>query len=313
MTASFFLKIFLFALRNFPSFWNRLADSMLVKMSKKAFPTQRKEWNLLPAPSIAVVTPVVADEIFPLMESGFATPVSEIERVSGSKQVTLKDGRVLDDIDSIIYCTGYDFDVPRFVPQEFHPYPVKGKEPYLYRNIFPLHPDPDVRNSLAFLGQAAFPFPGFVQHEMYGLAVSQVWQGKSKLPPLMGMEQWHHDNIAWRNKLCKQHKVEGFYSVFTRAEDMTPWLNETAGTGLFEYTSLFSRKAWSFWWQDRKFYNLVTGGLFSPSIWRLFDMGKRKAWNGAKEQIIQDNEFAAMRAKERVEKMLKEKEVKKEK
>ena len=310
MTLGFFLKVFMFMLDYFPAAWHRLADSILVNMSKKAFPTQPKEWNLLPAPSLAVSTPMVGDEIYPLMQSGFATPVQAIQRITGPKQVTLTDGKVLDDIDTIIYCTGYDFDVPQFVPQEYHPYPVRGKEPYLYRNIFPLHPDSAVQNSLAFLGQAGFPFPGFPQFELYGIAVSQVWQGNSKLPPLKDMEKWYHDNITYRRKATKYYQKDGFYAAFLRANDMMPWLNETAGVGLYEHTSWFSWRAWQFWWQDPKFYKLVTGGLLAPPIWRLFDMGKRKPWAGAKEQIIKDNKFAEVRAKERMEKMKKEQEKK---
>ena len=137
------------------------------------------------------------------------------------------------------------------------------------------------------------------------MAVSQIWQGKSKLPPLGEMEEWYHDNLAWRERLTKQYKHE-FYKVFVRPEDMMPWINEVAGTGMYEHTSWFSWRAWQFWWEDRKFYRLVTGGLFAPPVWRLFDMGKRKVWRGAREQIIRDNEFAAMRARVRVEKVRRE-------
>ena len=313
MSLNFYFKFFLFMLSYFPAMWNKLADSILVKMSKKAYPLQleRKEWNMLPAPSVAVATPIVADELYPLMKSGFATPVAAVRRITGPKQVTLTDGRVLDDIDSIVYCTGYDFDVPQFIPKEFHPYPVKGKSPYLYRNVFPLHQKSAIRNSLAFLGQAGVPFPGFAQFELYGLAVSQIWQGNSELPGLKTMEQWYHNNISWREALMKKYNHFSFYTGFLQANDMVPWLDETAGTGMFEHTSWFSRRAWQFWWQDRKFYKLVTSGLFTPAIWRLFETGKRKAWSGAKEQIIKDNKFAEIRAKERVEIMKKQKEEKK--
>ena len=313
VSLNFYVKVLLFMLNYFPTMWNKLADSILVKMSKKAFPLQleHKEWNMLPAPSIAVTTPIVADELYPLMASGFATPVAAVRRITGPKQVTLTDGRVLDDIDSIVYCTGYDFDVSQFVPTEFHPYPIKGKSPYLYRNVFPLHHDPSIRNSLAFLGQAAIPFPGFAQFELYGLAVSQVWQGNSKLPGLKEMEQWYHDNITWRTGLMEKYNHFSFYTAFVQANDMMPWLIETAGTGILEHTSWFSLRAWSFWWEDRAFYRLVTGGLFTPPIWRLFETGKRKAWSGAKEQIIKDNKFAEKRASERVEIMKKQKQGKK--
>jgi dimethylaniline monooxygenase (N-oxide forming) len=276
-------------------------DTMMVSMSKKAYPSQKKEWNLLPAPSMAVATPMIGDEVYPLMKSGFATPVSGISRITGPREVTLRNGQVLSNIDAIIQCSGYLFDVPKCIPPEFHPYPVPDKEPYLYRNIFPLHPDPAVRNSLAFLGQAVFAAPAIVQLEMYGLAISQIWQGKCKLPPLDEMKTWHAENLNWRNSQKQKYKFPNYYAVFLRVQDMFPWVDETAGVGLREHISWTSIRAWKLWWEDPKFYKIVTSGLFTPTIWRLFDMGKRKAWSGAKEQILKDNELAERRAKERVE------------
>jgi dimethylaniline monooxygenase (N-oxide forming) len=298
MTVNFFTKVFLFMNTWLPSLWQTFVDYLFVKMSKEAFPHQPKEWGLLPAPSIAVTTPMIADELYPLLRNGFATPVTGIRAVTGPKQVTLTDGRVLDDIDSIVYCTGYYFDVPKFVPAEYHPYPDPDKQPYLYRNIFPLHPDPEVRNSLAFTGQVGYPFPGFVQFEFYTLAIAQIWKGNKKLPPLKEMVQWHTDKIAEDEKLLKKYG-HARYAVFTRPEDMFSWVHETTGIGLFEHTSFFSWRSWQLWWSDPKFYKLLTTGLFSPAIWRLFDMGGRKCWPEAKQQIIKDNEFAAMRAKRR--------------
>ena len=309
MTLNFFLKIFMFMTRNFPTQFQRFLDYMLLKLSKKAYPNQPKEWNLLPAPSMAVTTPIIADEIYPLLESGFATPVPAIKAITGPNQVTLTNGNVIE-VDTIIYCTGYAFDVPPIFSPEFHPYPVRNKEPFLYRNMFPLHPDPAVQNSLAFIGHHAFAFPGFVQFELCAMAISQVWAGKSKLPPLDEMKQWYHKNLEQRQNLKKQYNHEALYPGFVDCDDAIHWLDETAGTGMYENTSWTSWRAWQFWWQDRKFYNLVTGGLMTPTAWRLFDMGKRKAWPGAKEQIVKDNEFAKMRAEMKLKKMKEQKKTK---
>lgn len=284
----------------FPNLLDWLMDKFLVMMSKKAFPTQRKEWNLLPAPSVATTTPLIADEIYSFFESGFAEPVCAVQQIVGPKSVLLTDGRVLEDIDTIIYCTGYDFAVPS-VPAEYNPYPVIGEPPHLYRYIFPLHPDPDVRNSLAFLGHCATGFPGFVQFELGAMAIPQVWRGKSPLPPLDEMKKWHEKQTAWRQSVIARSKyMSSFYVCLIPLTDYLTWMDETAGTGILEHFSFFSLKAWQFWWRDREFYNLCKGGLLSPAIWRLFDMGRRKPWAGAREQAIKDNKYADKRQQERL-------------
>ena len=284
----------------FPSVWNWLSDKVLTNMSKKAYPYQPKEWNLSPAPSTATTPPLIANAVYPFLESGFAEPVSAIRQVTGPKTLQLTDGRVLDDIDTIIYATGYEAAVP-CAPKEYNPYPVADESPTLYRNIFPLHHDADVRNSLAFLGQGAVPFLGFIQFELIIWAISQIWQGKAHLPPMAAMQKWHRDHMAWRQNTVKRAKTDSkFYTAYLRFPDHIEWLDNTCGTGLFTHFSWFSWRSWRFWWSDRKFYNLCKSGLLSPAIWRLFDMRGRKAWAGAKEQIIRDNEFAAKRKEERL-------------
>ena len=63
--------------------------------------------------------------------------------MTGPKAVTLTPGRVLTDIDAILYCIGYNSHIPlKLEPAEPNPYPVEGQAGALYRNMFPLHPDP---------------------------------------------------------------------------------------------------------------------------------------------------------------------------
>ncbi|OAP60442.1 hypothetical protein AYL99_05444 [Fonsecaea erecta] len=297
--------------RWFPRLWTWFVDTVFAAMSRKAFPNQRKEWNLSPALSIATSPPLVADEIYPFLESGFAEPVSAVQEVLGPHAVRLTDGCLLEGVDAIIYATGYEAAVP-CAPAEYNPYPVADEAPYLYRNIFPLHPDADVRNSLAFLGQGAFPFPGFVLFELTAMAVSQIWQGRTPLPSLDEMLAWHRAHIAWRENVVRRTQSRApshFHTVFMRTPDHLPWLDRVAGTGVLAHFSLFSWRAWRFWWTsgDRGFYRLCRSGVFSPAIWRLFDMGRRKPWAGARSQIVEDNRIAEARRQERlraVEKLL---------
>lgn len=293
----------LFATTWFPNLLNWLLDKALVAASKAAFPNVPKSWNFLPAPSIATTVPLIADEIYPLLESGFCEPVAAIGKITGPKTVELKDGRVLEDIDAIIYTTGYDLSAP-FVDDKYNPHVTPDDPPHLYRGTFPLHEDSEVRNSLAFLGHAAIHFPGFVQHELIIMAVSQIWCGRSSLPPLSEMQAWYRGFLEWRQERLNGQKSEAtFYTLTQPLTDHLVWMDNAAGTNVWEHFGWFSRKAWSFWWSDRKLYSLCAGGLFTPSIWRLFESEKRRTWPKAKEQIVLDNEAAQEQVRTRLEKM----------
>lgn len=286
-----------------PSLWDWVIEKALIGMCKKGFPDQREEWNLSPGPSVSVTPPLIADEVYPHLQSGFAVPVPAVKEILGPKQVALTDGRVLDDIDTIIYTTGYVSAVS-CAPNEYDPYPVVDEAPYLYRNMIPLHADPDVRNSLAFLGQGGFAFPGFVQFELQIWAVSQIWQRKQRLPPLSEMQKWHHNNMAWRARIVKNSRTNSrFVPVILPIEEQLPWLDQATGAGVLTHFSSCSWRSWWFWATDRKFYNLCKEGVLSPAIWRLFDMGGRKPWSGARDQIIRDNEIAKTRQQEKLKEM----------
>ena len=47
------------------------------------------------------------------------------------------------------------------------------------------------------------------------------------------------------------------------------------------------------WLRERRFCNLLMGGIWSPSIHRVFSTGKRKCWDGAREAIERVNERVA--------------------
>jgi dimethylaniline monooxygenase (N-oxide forming) / hypotaurine monooxygenase len=264
---------------------------MLNSISTKAMPVE-ESWKFFPPPSAAMTAPLIADEIYPLLKSGFAEPVRKVKTIIGPRSVEMLDGRIIDNIDAIIYCTGYDLCVP-FLSPEFNPYPVVGEPAQLFHGTFPLHPDPEVRNSLAFLGHGGIAFPGFVQHEVLGMVVSQTWLGRSLLPPYEEMLRWHRDFIKWRTDLiAKQPTQSTFLVAMQPYSDHLHWMDKQAGIGILEHFGWTSWKAWQFWWQDREFYAKCVKGLWTPAIWRLFETGKRKAWPQAREQIYIDNEIA---------------------
>ncbi|QDS68781.1 hypothetical protein FKW77_005654 [Venturia effusa] len=285
-----------------PTLMNMMFDIILRSMSAKAYPNIPASWGFSPAPSTLVTNPLIADVIYPFLESGFAEPVPQICKIVGPKAVELSNGRVLEDVDAIIYCTGYDFAVP-MLSKEFDPYPIVGDVPNLYRGMIPLHPDPSVRDSLAFLGHAAIPFPGLLQFELQGMAVSQLWQGLSKIPPLDEMKRWHEGWIKWRSDImAKQRMKSTFYTAMVPFGDHLSWLDKIAGTGIFDNFGWFKIRAWAFWWNDRELYRLCKSGLFTPVIWRLFDLGKRKPleWSKARAMVFSENERARKQVQTRL-------------
>lgn len=285
----------------FPTLYHYLLDTMLAFTSKKAFPDISASWNFTPAPSMATTNPLIADELYPHLSSGFCKPVASVSRISGPRMIELTDGTVLEDIDAIVYCTGYIQSTPA-VEKEYNPYPVLGAPSTLYRGTFSTHPDAEVRNSIAFLGHGHVAFPGFVQHELIIMAVGQVWLGNSTLPTLAEMKKWERGWLEWREDLLKKQKTEStFYVGAMPFDDHLRWFDQAAGTDVFSHFGLFSRKAWSFWWKDRQLYRECTRLVFSPALWRLFDSGKRKAWEGARKQIYVDNEQTEAATRRRLE------------
>lgn len=117
--------------------------------------------------------------------------------------------------------------------------------------------------------------------------------------------------MAWREWTAEKYGVTTtFYSAFVPMADFLTWLDETAGIGLKARFGLVERwtrrEAWGLWWRDRELYNICLSGLTSPAIFRLFETGKRKTWEGAREEVFAANERADRQAKERLRAMKKE-------
>lgn len=316
-----FLMFQLWLEGNLPSLWSWIMDKLVQSISKKAFPDIPDEWGLRPGPSTAVSTPLMADTLYPFLVSGFAEPVPAVKQITGSKTVELTNGRILDDIDTILYCTGYHFNIPdNLVPvpkssastssseiiqldtSSFNPYPQgPGSNPQLFMNIFPLSADSAIRNTLAFLGQGGTPFPGFIQFEMQAMAVSQIWRGSRVLPSHAAMTKWYKVHSQERLAKMKRYNVPAgstFYPAFVPFPSLFPWLDSVAGTGILDnmggkLNGLFNYRAWHLWWTDRELYNLCTRGILSPTMFRVFETGGRKALgrDEVKNMLKRDNEL----------------------
>ena len=186
-----------------------------------------------------------------------------------------------------MYCTDYDICLPdNLIPKsekepiDYDPYPNgPGVEPNLFMNVFPISSDPAIRDSLAFSGHGATVFPGFIQHELLAMSVSQIWRGTRTLPTLPEMQAWHSKNKVWRAQIGKKYNAAEngtYYTAMLPFSEFISWLDSTVGTGVFEnlggkLNGLFNWKCWKLWLEDRELYDLCTKGILSPTIWRIFE------------------------------------------
>ncbi|KAH8657697.1 flavin-binding monooxygenase-like-domain-containing protein [Xylariales sp. PMI_506] len=249
--------------------------------------------------------PVFSDDLAANLVSGIAEAVQGIAEISGPRSVTLTDGTVLNDIDDIIVCAGYGYDFsavpgagnpidPQFAPDGYAAYKAARYYnesipfPRLYQGFLSeQYPD-----SLSFLGCMLVQGPPFVVYDLVTMALASLWSG-AYAPGLPSRAEMKRD-------------IDTQYDIIVRLLDRGPipypgfrgqngaessaWLNKVAGTGVEAQVGNWSWAAWKLWWEDRKFYGLLMDGIDTPYIYRLFNTSYgRKAWAGARQQIIDTN------------------------
>lgn len=65
--------------------------------------------------------PVVCDSIAENLIRGAVESIHAIDRIAGPDSVVLKDGRMIQGVDSIIVCSGNSFDFGSLLPCDFDP------------------------------------------------------------------------------------------------------------------------------------------------------------------------------------------------
>lgn len=142
--------------------------------------------------------------------------------------VTLKDGRVLKNIHTVILCTGYYFTYPFLAAYHSDFTPVEAADNRvlvtdgtqlhnLHEDIFYI-PDP----TLAFVG-TAFSVASFSLFEFQSTAIAAVFSGQAKLPSTETMRR------QYRDRLAKKGAGKGFHSLRNDEVDyvnrLVSWLN----------------------------------------------------------------------------------------
>ncbi|EQB49312.1 hypothetical protein CGLO_11345 [Colletotrichum gloeosporioides Cg-14] len=278
-------------IRTLGDWWPRgcamLFSKAMVSARRKAFPWLDKHPSFMSPRKLDGVEhriPTFSNDLADNLRDGSVKAVTGVQEITGPKSVTLTDGTVLDDIDAIVVCSGPPDNYKRINA-------AKYKDPHdtlprLYRGfISEQYPE-----SLAVLGHFLIMGPPFVVYDLATMALSSLWSGQAPIPDRKEMARdidAHYDTVV--ETLGRGPVPHMGARMF--GSDTFIWLNKIAGTGVTDRLLCFSLDAWKLWWNDRKFYNLLTDGVNSPPLLRLFDTGRgRKTWPGAKEAIIANNE-----------------------
>lgn len=277
--------------KHFPDLSQKAALLGMKRMQNQAFDI-KPEWNLgipqMPTRKVATLN----DELVPAIHRGDVSLKPGLTAVKGDI-VRFSDNSELENIDVIIFCTGFRSDYS-FMSSEADPTRETRSDwtelpgangrplPRLYQGIFSL----DFPDSLAFLGTSPLTPQACLNYDISSAAVAQVWAGRSRLPsrPVMSA---HVD--AQHELVCSIARTGELANTNLRNNwEWFSWCDETAGIGLVKRMG-YGPDGWKFWVQDRKLCGLVMDGLMSPHLFRLFDEGKRKPWSEAQEAVEKVN------------------------
>ncbi|EPS36293.1 hypothetical protein H072_10174 [Dactylellina haptotyla CBS 200.50] len=282
----------------FPRVFGKFMEYFLESTMKSQFPQVEKheEWRLLPAPPMPNVVPMMNDNIIRILETGKIKSVNGLKGFKPDGSVELNDGQVLENIDTVIYCTGYEFDYSIFGeganPTSFATPEWDQKEhaksmpyPRLYQGIFSTkYPE-----SLAFIGPyRGYSFSHMANCDLASAALAQVWKGNYPLPTKVEMERWC--NAHYQNTLIQVSRWR-IFGFTCNPGQLEKWLNNVSGNGINEKLG-WGWEGWSFWWNERQLYHMIMDGVDTVFLQRLFDgRGEkaRKKWPGARDAILRAN------------------------
>jgi dimethylaniline monooxygenase (N-oxide forming) len=211
--------------------------------------------NLKPKHQFLEATPVVGGQIFPHIDSGKIRVKSNVSKFHKSS-VVFEDGTE-EDIDSVIFCTGYIVENP-FLDRE-----IVGKEEAdsnrtrLYKHIFPTNCE-----NLAFIGLVQPSGSILPVSEMQARWACKVFSGEAQLPPLKEMRDCA--DLDWADHLKKY----------------VPRERTTIAVDAIEYMDMIAEQIgckidlWRLWRSDMKLAAMCTFGPCVAAQYRLFGKGK---------------------------------------
>jgi len=181
-------------------------DNLRIELFSNAFPIQTNKSLCHPAlyfdlkDSSQEILISITDNYIPYVKQNKIIPIrSEIKRFESPNSVRLEDGSLIDQLDAIIYCTGYTSSYDDFFNKStlknfnYDPAAHYKYALILYKNTF----HPYVEN-LALIGQQDGLY--FNGCELQAKWASKVFSGKLNLPSREKMSQFIDKEIQKRNK-----------------------------------------------------------------------------------------------------------------
>lgn len=285
--------------QHMPTLHRRAGDLGVKYIGRRVIPGLKLDpaWRLEPFPSLILRPVAIFDETIRQLADGSLTSCHGVKRFLGGKKIEMNDGEVIDDVDAVVCCTGYKADwtpTGDIIETSMPATNGYGGAPLrrLYMNMFP----PRYADSMVLLCYSAFgKNNGFSFSDVTSMAISNIWRGVSPvLPSIPKMEAWIDEQHEWVTSRWALDPSIDTSSV--RQYIFQPWQHEAAGTGLENLG--WGWKGWKFWWQDREMYNLLNHGVETAHAYRFFETGKRKTWEGARREIIRQNEMVKSLPKE---------------
>ncbi|KPM41802.1 hypothetical protein AK830_g4685 [Neonectria ditissima] len=266
-----------------PWLWGKVMDAAMDDNFKQNWGENKPEWGFVQSPSIRDGQYVIVcnDVLIPYVKEGKIVSLPGIKRIAGPRRVEMDDGQVIDDIDTIITCTGYNddmeilSDVLTFVEGPTGAAPL----PNLYMGIFP----PEHADSLALISNVHLNGPQIQGRELAAMSVAQIWAGNSTLPSPSVMDEWIRRHNAWLFK--RLAKSPGANRGDVKSIDWQTFVHEAAGTGVLDNIG-WGWKAWALWWRDSQLYRALAHGPSTGYGLRLFETGKRAQWAGARKAVL---------------------------
>ncbi|KAL9135048.1 MAG: hypothetical protein Q9175_003765 [Cornicularia normoerica] len=142
----------------------------------------------------------------------------------GPRAVRFVDGRVEEDIDAILFATGYYYSFPFLSSLESRLISTGERVQHLYKHLFYID-DP----TIAFIGLPANIIP-FRTVEGQGAVVARVWANRLELPSTLEMSRWEEDVIA-EVGAGKAFHVLPFPKDFEYHNDLVNWATRATSQG----------------------------------------------------------------------------------
>ncbi|KAH8675115.1 flavin monooxygenase-like protein [Ilyonectria robusta] len=249
-------------------------------------PQWRLDRNAYYATTISGI--VINDDIIATLRDGRVESTAGVRKIVGPRSVELDDGTVLDEVDTIIACTGYlnTLHVLDGIVNYSQPHPDVRPMADIYQGIFPL----GYTDSLACLNYAVVMEIATTCRELSSMAIAQVWAGKSKLPPAEEMEAQVREHQTWFVNLSLETPLQIIEGTI-EPHEWLKFVNETAGTGVYENLG-WTLQGIRFAIREPRLSFMMQWGVNSPHIYRVFETGKRKAWDGARGAIKHVNHLS---------------------